>query len=70
MENETITIIPNKPCEIETRFDFLFNNNCNLCGNKTTKQDTFYRLTFKYCSSKCVQDHRKSLEKVNTNPKD
>ena len=59
--------VENKPNEIsEPRFNFLFNNNCDLCRNKTTQLDTFYRLTFKYCSSKCVQDHRKSLEKDKT----
>ena len=63
MEKEPISFIINELSESENKFDYLFNSNCEVCGNITARQDSFYRLNFIYCSSKCVQDHKKSLDK-------
>ena len=63
MEKEPISFIINELSESEDKFYYLFNNKCEVCENITAQQDSFYRLSFIYCSSKCVQDHRKSLEK-------
>ena len=43
---------------------FLAGNACDGCGMPIPSRSAvvFTRLDFKYCSSKCVQDHRRALQ--------